>query len=393
MKKTVRDYELSGKKILIRCDFNVPIKDNKILDDNRIVQSLQTINYCLDNNAKVILFSHLGRVEEESDKAKNSLSLVATRLEELLNKNVTFISVTEGEELETAVNSMNDKDVILVENTRFQDVLGKRESKNDPSLGAYWASLGDIFINDAFGTIHRAHASNVGIAANIPSGVGFLVEKELTELSVLENPEHPFVVVLGGSKVNDKIAIIENLVKKADKLLIGGGMSYTFQKAMGKKIGKSLLDESSLEFCERMLNEYPDKIVLPVDNVVSKEFSNDAPNRTIKLVDIEDEEEGLDIGSETVTLFSDILSTAKVVFWNGPLGVYELSNYAKGTEKVLEALVNTNAKTILGGGDIVAAASNLGYKDKVTHASTGGGATLEFMEGKPLPGAASIMDK
>jgi 3-phosphoglycerate kinase len=393
MKKTVRDYELSGKKVLIRCDFNVPIKDNKILDDNRIVQSLQTINYCLDNNAKVILFSHLGRVEEESDKAKNSLSLVATRLEELLNKKVTFISVTEGEELETAVNSMNDKDVILVENTRFQDVPGKRESKNDPSLGAYWASLGDIFINDAFGTIHRAHASNVGIAANIPSGVGFLVEKELTELSVLENPEHPFVVVLGGSKVNDKIAIIENLVKKADKLLIGGGMSYTFQKAMGKKIGKSLLDESSLEFCERMLKEYPDKIVLPVDNVVSKEFSNDAPNRTIKLVDIEDEEEGLDIGQETVTLFSDILSTSKVVFWNGPLGVYELSNYAKGTEAVLKALVNTSAKTILGGGDIVAAASNLGYKDKVTHASTGGGATLEFMEGKELPGAASIMDK
>jgi len=393
MKKTVKDYELSGKKVLIRCDFNVPIKDGKILDDNRIVQSLTTINYCLENNAKIILFSHLGRVEEESDKEKNSLSLVATRLEELLGKKVTFIKETEGAELETAINNMTDKDVILVENTRFQDVPGKKESKNDPELGKYWASLGDVFINDAFGTIHRAHASNVGIASNIPSAVGFLVEKELNELSVLENPEHPFIVILGGAKVKDKIAVIENLVKTADKILIGGGMSYTFQKALGKKIGKSLLDETSLEFCERILKEYPDKIVLPVDNVVAKEYANDVPNRTIKLNDIEDDEEGLDIGNETVSLFSSILESAKVVFWNGPLGVYEMSNYANGTEKVLEALVNTNAKTILGGGDIVAAASNMGYKDKVTHASTGGGATLEYMEGKVLPGAESITNK
>ena len=393
MKKTIRDYELEGKKVLIRCDFNVPIKDGKILDDNRIVTSLDTINYALNNNAKVILLSHLGRVEKEEDKAKNSLALVATRLEEVLGKKVTFIKGTRGTELEEAINNMNNQDVILMENTRFEDIPDKKESKNSEELGKYWASLGDIFINDAFGTIHRAHASNVGIASNLPSGVGFLVEKELTELSVLDNPEKPFIVVMGGSKVNDKIAIIENLVKKADKLLIGGGMSYTFQKAMGKNIGKSLLDSESVEFCGRILKEYPDKIVLPVDNVVSMEFSNDAPNRAIPLSEIEDDEEGLDIGPATVELFGDIIKTAKVVFWNGPLGVYELSNFAKGTEKLLEILVNTNAKTILGGGDIVAAASNLGYKDKVTHASTGGGATLEYMEGKILPGAASVQDK
>lgn len=393
MKKTIRDYDLNEKKVLIRCDFSVPIKDGKILDDNKIVESLATINYALDNNAKIILFSHLNRIEEESDKAKNSLSLVAIRLEELLGKKVLFIPVTEGPELENAINNMNPKDVLLLENTRFQDVPDKRESKNNPELGKYWASLGDIFINDAFGTIHRAHASNVGIASNLSSGVGFLVEKELNELSMLENPEHPFIVILGGAKVKDKIPVIENLVNKADKILIGGGMSYTFQKALGKNIGKSLLDETSLEFCERILKEYPGKIVLPIDNVVSKEFSNEAPNRTIELEAIKEDEEGFDIGPKTVELFGSILKTAKLVFWNGPLGVYEFSNYAKGTEAVLKSLIETSAKSILGGGDIVAAASNLGYKDKVTHASTGGGATLEYMEGKVLPGAASIMDK
>ncbi len=393
MKKTIRDYSLEGKRVLIRCDFNVPMKDGKILDDNRIVESLKTINYALDNNAKVILFSHLGRVEQEEDKAKNSLKGVAARLEELLERKVTFVPSTRGAELEIVINNMSNKDVVLLENTRYEDVPNKLESKNNEELGKYWASLGDLFINDAFGTIHRAHASNVGIASNLPSGVGFLVEKELNELSVLDNPEHPFIVVMGGSKVNDKIAIIENLVKKADKLLIGGGMSYTFQKAKGNKIGKSLLDSDSIEFCARIMTEYPNKIVLPMDNVVSKEFSNDAPYRVAELNSILEDEEGLDIGPKTVELFASILSTAKVVFWNGPLGVYELSNFAKGTEAVLKAMVETNAKTILGGGDIVAAAVNAGYKDKVTHASTGGGATLEYMEGKVLPGAASVMDK
>ncbi len=392
MKKTIRDYELNNKRVIIRCDFNVPIKDGKIVDDNRIVQSLTTINYAIEHGAKVILMSHLGRIKEEADKEKNSLRLVATRLSELLGKKVLFSSVTHGEELENLVNSLNSGDVLLMENTRYEDVPGKKESGNDPQLGAYWASLGEIFINDAFGTAHRAHASNVGIASHLPSGLGFLVEKEVNALSVLVNPVHPFVVVLGGSKVSDKIGVIENLVKKADKILIGGGMAYTFMKAKGLNIGKSILDEESIDFCKKVMSENPNKIVLPVDNVVTKEYSNDVPFRSVLVNEISDDEMGLDIGHDTVKLFSSILDTAKIVFWNGPLGVYEFSNFTKGTEEVLNKLVSIDATTILGGGDIVAAASKLGYKDRVTHASTGGGVTLEFMEGKELPGVVSISE-
>lgn len=393
MKKTIRDYDLTGKKVIIRCDFNVPIKDGKILDDNRLVMSLETINYAINNGAKLILMSHLGRIKEEADKEKNSLKIVSLRLSELLGKNVLFVPATRGAELENAINSLNNGDVLLMENTRFEDVPGKKESGNDPELGKYWASLGEIFINDAFGTAHRSHASNVGIASNIQSGLGFLVEKEVNELSVLTEPEHPFVVILGGSKVSDKIGVIENLVTKADKIIIGGGMAYTFLKAKGYNIGKSILDSESIEFCQNILNNYPDKIVLPVDNVVTKEFSNDVLNRVVSSFDFLDDDMGMDIGEETISLFSSILDTAKVVFWNGPLGVYEFSKYTNGTEKILSKLVSINAKTILGGGDIVAAASRLGYKDKVTHASTGGGVTLEFMEGKELPGVVSIMNK
>ena len=392
MKKTIRDYELNNKRVIIRCDFNVPIKDGKIVDDNRIVQSLTTINYAIEHGAKVILMSHLGRIKEEADKEKNSLRLVATRLSELLGKKVLFSSVTHGEELENLVNSLNSGDVLLMENTRYEDVPGKKESGNDPQLGAYWASLGEIFINDAFGTAHRAHASNVGIASHLPSGLGFLVEKEVNALSVLVNPVHPFVVVLGGSKVSDKIGVIENLVKKADKILIGGGMAYTFMKAKGLNIGKSILDEESIDFCKKVMSENPDKIVLPVDNVVTKEYSNDVPFRSVLVNEISDDEMGLDIGHDTVKLFSSILDNAKIVFWNRPLGVYEFSNFTKGTEEVLNKLVSIDATTILGGGDIVAAASKLGYKDRVTHASTGGGVTLEFMEGKELPGVVSISE-
>jgi phosphoglycerate kinase len=393
MKKTIKDFDLNNKKVIIRCDFNVPIKDGVITDDNRIVQSLTTIKYALDNNAKVILMSHLGRIKEEEDKAKNSLRIVATRLQELLGRPVVFVPTTRGPELENAVNALNPGDVLLMENTRYEDLPGKKESGNDPELGAYWASLGEVFINDAFGTCHRAHASNVGIASNLPSGLGFLVEKEYNELSVLTNPEHPFVVVLGGSKVSDKIGVIENLVTKADKIIIGGGMAYTFLKAKGVNIGKSILDEENIEFCKNILANYSDKIVLPVDNVLTKEFSNEAPNRVASVEDILEDEQGLDIGPNTVALFNSVLDTARIVFWNGPLGVYEFSNYTKGTEAVLSKLVTLNAKTILGGGDIVAAATKLGYKDKVTHASTGGGVTLEFMEGKELPGVVSINDK
>lgn len=393
MKKTIRDYDLNNKKVIIRCDFNVPIKEGKIVDDNRIVQSLETIKYALNNNAKLILMSHLGRIKEEEDKAKNSLILVANRLSELLGKEVKFSHVTHGEELESLVNSLNPGDVLLMENTRFEDVPGKKESGNDPELGAYWASLGEIFINDAFGTCHRAHASNVGISSHLPSGLGFLVEKEVNALSVLVEPVHPFVVVLGGSKVADKIGVIENLVKKADKIIIGGGMAYTFLKAKGINIGKSILDEENIEFCKGILANYPEKIVLPVDNLVAKEFSNDVEINIRDVTNIFEDEMGMDIGPKSVELFSNVLDNAKIVFWNGPLGVYEMSNFTKGTEKVLEKLVSIDATTILGGGDIVAAATNLGYKDKVTHASTGGGVTLEFMEGKELPGVVSVNDK
>ena len=393
MKKTIRDYDLKDKKVIIRCDFNVPIKDGQIIDDNRIIMSLDTINYAINHGAKVILMSHLGRIKEEEDKVKNSLRLVSIRLSELLNRNVLFVPYTRGKALEDAINSLNSGDVLLMENTRFEDVPGKKESGNDIELGKYWASLGDIFINDAFGTAHRSHASNVGIATYLQSGLGFLVENEVNNLSILNNPEHPFVVILGGSKVSDKIGVIENLVTKADKIIIGGGMAYTFLNAKGYDIGKSILDNENIEFCKNILEKYSDKIVLPIDNVVVKEFSNDVPNRTIKINEFLSDDIGMDIGMETVSLFSTVLENAKVIFWNGPLGVYELSKYSVGTQNVLEKIVKLNAKTVLGGGDIVAAASKLGYKDKVTHASTGGGVTLEFMEGKELPGVVSIMDK
>lgn len=388
--KTIKDLELENKKVIIRCDFNVPMKEGKIVDDNRIVESLPTIQYCLDKNCRVILMSHLGRIKEEADLEKNNLAPVAKRLGELLHKNVLFSEKTRGSELESMIQSMKPQDVLLIQNTRYEDLEGKKESGNDPELGAYWASLGEIFINDAFGTAHRAHASNVGIASHLPSAVGFLIEKELTALSILENPPHPFVVVLGGAKVADKIGVIENLVTKADKILIGGGMSYTFLKAQGHEIGKSLLDEESLDFCKKILAEQGDKIVLPVDYAVTNEFTNDEEYRQKVSTDIAADEMGLDIGDKTRELFESILKEAAIVIWNGPLGVYEFEKYKKNTIALLNFLVENNVKTILGGGDIVAAATTSGYKEKVYHASTGGGATLEYLEGKELPGVSAI---
>ena len=390
MKKTIKDFNLKNKKVLIRCDFNVPIKDNKIIDDNRIATSIPTIKYALDNGAKVVLLSHLGRVKTEEDKQKNSLFIVSKRLEELLGNKVIFINDTRGEELENAISNTSTDEVILIQNTRYEDLDGKKESGNDESLGKYWASLGDIFINDAFGTAHRAHASNVGIASNLPSGIGFLIEKELKELSILNEPEQPFIVILGGSKVSDKINVIKNLVNKADKILIGGGMSYTFLKAKGLNIGASILDEESIEFAKEMIEKYSNKIILPTDIRVTEEFLNDAPSKTVKITEISSNEMGLDLGNDTVDLFSKYIDTAKVIFWNGPLGVYEFDNFAIGTKKILDKVANSGAKVILGGGDIVAASKELGYKDKVTHASTGGGATLEYIEGKELPGITII---
>ena len=359
---------------------------------NRIINSIPTIEYAINNGAKVILFSHLGRVKTEEDKTKNTLKLVANRLSELLNKEVLFIEETRGKTLEEAVNNMNVKDVILVENTRFEDLYGKKESGNDEELGKYWASLGDVFINDAFGTAHRAHASNVGIASHLPSGIGFLIEEELNQLSLLEEPIRPFIVILGGSKVEDKINVIKNLITKADKLIIGGGMAYTFLKAKGIEIGNSVLDENNIAFAKEIIDTYPDKLVLPIDVKVAKEFSNDTPSRVVDVENIEEDEMGLDLGDKTIELFNKVISGAKTVFWNGPLGVYEFSNYINGTKSILDTVSKIDAKVILGGGDIVAASKELGYKDKVTHASTGGGATLEYIEGKALPGIKAIDD-
>lgn len=393
MKKTITDLEITGKRVIIRVDFNVPMKDGKIIDDTRIIESLDTIRYALGEQAKVILLSHLGRVKEESDKEKNTLTPVAIHLSNLLRRPVTFINRTRSKRLEEAINNMKNGDVILIENTRFEDLEGKRESSNDNELAGYWASLGDIFINDAFGTIHRSHASNVGVASILPNAIGLLVEKELHELSKLDDPNRPYVVILGGSKVKDKIGVIENLVEKADKIIIGGGMSFTFLKALGYNIGSSLLEEEYIDFCKKIIKKYPYKFLLPVDVQASINTDSKTPSRVVKINELKKEEMGLDIGPDTVSQILGVLKNAKTIVWNGPLGMYEIPKYCYGTEQVLKIISNLQAECILGGGDIVAAATKLGYKEKVTHASTGGGATLEYLEGKELPGLEVIQDK
>ena len=394
MKKTIRDFDLNGKKVIIRVDFNVPIKDGIISDDNRIRESLETINYAINNNAKVILLSHLGRIKEENDKIKNTLLPVSKRLEELLNKKVYFIDETRGEKLEKKVKELENGEVLLIENTRFEDLDGKKESSNDVELGKYWASLGDIYINDAFGTCHRAHASNVGIASNLPSGIGFLVEKEINVISkAIENPDRPFTVILGGSKVSDKIKVIENLVKIADYILIGGGMSYTFLKSKGLEIGSSLLDEESIGFCKEMLNKYQDKIILPIDSIVSNTIENSENSKEKFITDFNKEDIGVDIGSKTIELFKQYLDESKTIIWNGPVGIFEVKGFDFGTKSICEILKQNNGTTIIGGGDTASSAINLGYKDAFSHISTGGGASLEMLEGKILPGVDIIEEK
>ncbi|MEE1237204.1 MAG: phosphoglycerate kinase, partial [Turicibacter sp.] len=390
-KKTVKDVELNGKKVLVRVDFNVPMKDGKITNDNRIVAALPTIKYILENGGRAILFSHLGKIKSEEDKASKSLRPAAQRLAELLGKEVKFIPETRGAELEAAIAELKDGEVLMFENTRFEDLDGKKESKNDPELGKYWASLGDIFVNDAFGTAHRAHASNVGISANLEAVAGFLLEKEIEFIGgAVDAPQRPMVAILGGAKVSDKIGVIENLLDKADKVLVGGGMMFTFLKAQGKNIGKSLCEEDKLDLAKALLEKGGDKLVLPIDTVAAKEFSNDSEFRVVSVDELADDEMGLDVGPATVELFSNVLKDAKTVVWNGPMGVFEMPNFAKGTIGVCEAIANLEgAITIIGGGDSAAAAMQLGYADKFSHISTGGGASLEYLEGKELPGVAS----
>ena len=392
MKKTIKDFDLKNKRVIMRCDFNVPIKNGKITDDNRIIESIPTIKYALDNNAKVILMSHLGKVKTEEDKQKNTLKPVAQRLSELLEQKVTFIPETRGKKLETAIKKMKEKDVILIENTRFEDLDGKKESGNDENLGKYWASLADIFINDAFGTAHRNHASNVGIASYIESGVGFLIQKELEVLEpAINKPLKPFIAILGGAKVADKIKVIENLAEIADYILIGGGMCHTFLKADGYNVGNSLIDNDSLDFCREMLNKYPNKIVLPVDLVVNDEFK-DTKGKIKSINEICDEEIGMDVGPNTIELFKKYINNAKQIIWNGPMGVFEFKNYQNGTKQICSEIASNNGKTIIGGGDSAAAVIKFGYKDKVTHISTGGGASLALFEGTILPGIDIITD-
>ncbi len=392
-KKTIRDIDVKGKTVLVRVDFNVP-RDKAtgaITNDNRIVQALPTIKYLIENEPKaVVLFSHLGKVKTEEDKAKNDLACVAVRLEELLGKPVTFVNCTRGEALENTVKNADNAQVILVQNTRYE----KGESKNDPELGAYWASLGDIFVEDAFGSVHRAHASTAGIPAHLPSAAGFLVEKEINYIGkAVDDPERPLVAILGGAKVSDKIGVIENLLKIADKVIVGGGMSYTFAKAQGREIGNSLLEEDRIALAKEFLDKANGKLILPIDTVISDKFGEDGDIKVVE-GDIPEGYMGLDIGPKSVELFKEALQGAKTVLWNGPMGVFEMDTFAKGTIAVCEALANLEgANTIIGGGDSAAAVMKLGYTDRVSHISTGGGASLEYMEGKVLPGIAAIDDK
>ncbi|WDF81961.1 phosphoglycerate kinase [Lacticaseibacillus pabuli] len=394
-KLIVSDLDVKDKKVLIRVDFNVPIKDGVIGDDNRVVAALPTIKYVIEHGGKAILLSHLGRVKTEDDKKKLSMRPVAEHLSELLGKPVTFVPATRGKELEDAIAKMNDGDVLVMENTRFEDLDGKKESGNDPELGKYWASLGDLFVNDAFGTAHRSHASNVGIASNMKqTAAGFLMEKEIKFLGdAVQNPKHPFVAILGGAKVSDKIGVISNLIPKADKIIVGGGMTYTFYAAKGLSIGNSMVEKDKIDLAKQIIKEAGDKLVLPVDNVVATEFKNDAPHKTVE-GDIPDGYMALDIGEKSIDLFKKVLAGAKTVVWNGPMGVFEMPNYANGTLEVGKAMgALKDATTIIGGGDSTAAAKQLGLAGEITHISTGGGASLEYLEGKTLPGIAAISDK
>ena len=388
MKKTIKDYTYRDKKVLVRCDLNVPMDDDSnVTDDTRILESLQTINYLIDNQAKIIILSHLGKIKTEEDKKHNTLYPVYLKLKELLDTNVYFSKETRGEELEDKVSKLQNGEVLLIENTRYEDYPDKLESSCNQNLSKYWASLGDIFINDAYGTCHRAHASNVGIATYLPSAIGFLVEKEITAIdSILNEDTHPYIAIMGGKKISDKTLVIDNLVNKCDQLLLGGGMCFTFLKAKGINVGLSLVDDDNLEYCQKILSKYQDKIILPLDIITQ--------NKEIKDIDsLTDEDIGYDIGPKTIELFENILSKAKRVIINGPMGIYEDPSFKKGTVAIYETIKNHHIKALIGGGDSAASANLLGYHDCFYHISTGGGATLEYLSGKELPGITSISER
>ena len=391
-KLTVEDVDVKGKKVLVRCDFNVPLNDKQeITDENRIVGALPTIQYLVDNGAKVILCSHMGKPKGQP-VPELSLAPVAKRLSEKLGKEVIFAADDNvvGENAKAAVASMNEGDVVLLENTRYR----AEETKNVDEFSKELASLADLFVNDAFGTAHRAHCSNVGVSSILkPAVAGYLIEKEIKFLgNAVNSPVRPLVAILGGSKVSSKISVIENLLKKVDKLIIGGGMAYTFFAAQGKTTGTSLLEPDFIDYAKKMIDEAGDKLVLPIDTVVTEAFDNDAPSKVVE-GDIPDGWMGLDIGPKSIELFKSVLADAKTVVWNGPMGVFEMPNFAKGTNEIAALLADLDATTIIGGGDSVAAVNQAGLGDKMSHISTGGGASMEFLEGKELPGIAALTDK
>ena len=395
MKKTIRDIELKGKRVLIRCDFNVPLDSNQnITDDTRIRAALPTLEYMVTHGAKVVVMSHLGRPKGKA-AAEFSLAPVAVRLAELLGKQVEFADsdVVVDDSVKEKVAALKDGDVLLLQNVRFR----KEETDNEPGFAKELASLGDVFVQEAFGTAHRAHASTAGVADYLPCVSGFLIEKEVKFLgSALQNPQRPFVAIMGGAKVGDKIKVIENLLTKVDTLIIGGGMSYTFYKAMGLEIGTSILDADNIDLAKMLLEKATSlnvKLLLPVDIVCADKFSNDAKYQTYSRDQIPSDMMGLDIGEETIKLYSEEIAKAKTVVWNGPMGVFEMENFAKGTKAIAEALATSDATTIIGGGDSAAAVEQFGLADKMSHISTGGGASLEFLEGKILPGTSIIEEK
>ena len=397
MKKSIKDLNLNGKKVILRVDFNVPIADGKIADMKRIDAALPTIKYILDNGASIILLSHLGRIKTEEDKKSKSLKIVADKLKEMLPNKITFISETRSKEITKAAKSLKPSEILFLENTRFEDLNKKAESSNNSTLAKYWASLGDVFVNDAFATAHRAHASTVGIANYVKeSALGFLMEQEVKELSkLLKGFKRPFISIIGGAKVSDKLKVLEKLFTIADKVLIGGGMAYTFKKALGKEIGTSIFEQDRIEDVKKYLSLYKDKIVLPIDNAITREFANNpAVFTSSKNDNIPDDYMGLDIGPETIRLFSREIANAKTIFWNGPLGVTEFSEYEKGTKAIAIAIAdNKDVFSVVGGGDSVTAINKLGYQDKFSFISTGGGASIEFIQNGTLPGIDAIQDK